>query len=139
MRALQWPHRKLGMIGVEVAAVERERLPLAECRAHVIDKFECWRLAQIIVEPERTEIIGIDSRNKPQLHAAAEHLIDDRDLLRQTQGMVERDDVTHGADAQATRAGARADGVETRRGHPALVGTEVMLDAKTVIETELIA
>ena len=99
MRTLQWPHRKLGAVGVEVAAVERERLHLAECRAHVIDELERWRFAQVVVEPERAEIIGIDSRNKPQLHAPTEHLIDDRDLLRQTQGMVERDDVTHGADA----------------------------------------
>jgi hypothetical protein len=139
MRALQWLDRNLGTIGVEFVAVEREGLRLAECRTHVIDKFEGRRLAEIIVEPEGAEIIRIDAGNEPQLHAAAEHLIDNRDLLGQTQGMVERNNVTHGANAQTTCACACADRIQTRRRHPALVGTEVMLDAKAVIEAELIA
>src|ERR1700674_899930 len=139
MRALQWPHRNLGVIGVEIASVEREGLRLAKCRAHVIDKFERRRLAEIIVEPEGPEIIRIDSGNEPQLHATAEHLIDNCDLLGQAQGMVERDNVTHRANAQTTRTCARADRIQTRRRHPALVGAEVMLDAKAVIEAELVA
>src|SRR6202022_3742808 len=139
MRALEWLHRKLGVIGVEFVAVEREGLRLAECRTHVIDKFERRRLAEIIIEPERAKIICIDSGNEPQLHAATEHLIDNRDFFGQAQGMVERDNVTHRANAQTTRACARADRVQTRRRHPALVRTEVMLDTKPVIEAELTA
>src|SRR6202022_3242776 len=104
MRALEWLHRKLGVIGVEFVAVEREGLRLAECRTHVIDKFERRRLAEIIVEPEGAEIIRIYSGNEPQLHAAAEHLIDNRDLFGQTQGMVERDNVAHRTNAQTTGA-----------------------------------
>src|SRR4029077_11037895 len=45
--------------------------------------------------------------------------------------MVERDNVTHRANAQTTRTCARADRIQTRRRHPALVRTEVMLDTKT--------
>jgi hypothetical protein len=41
--------------------------------------------------------------------------------------------------AQTTRACARADRIQTRRRHPTLVRTEVMLDTKPVIEAELIA
>src|SRR5271165_2411015 len=115
MRALQWLHRNLGAISEEVVAVEGEGLRPAECRTHVIDKFECRGLAEIIVEPEGAEIIRIDSGNKPQLHAATEHLIDNRDLLGQAQGMVERDNVTHRANAQTTRTCARADRIQTRR------------------------
>ena len=51
MRALEWLHRKLGVIGVEFVAVEKEGLRPAECHTQVIDKFERRRLAEIIVEP----------------------------------------------------------------------------------------
>src|ERR1700730_3335256 len=138
MRMLEWLHRKLGAFSMEIAAVERKGLGLAECRTHVIDKFERRRLAEIIVETERAKIICIDSGNEPQLHATAEHLIDNCDLLGQAQGMVQRDNVTHRAKAQTTRACARSDCVQTRRGHPALIRAEVMLDAKPVIKAELI-
>src|SRR4249920_585424 len=139
MRMLEWLNRKLSAFSMEIAAVERKGLGLAECRAHVIDKFERRRLAEIIIEPEGPEIIRIDSGNEPQLHATTEHLIDNCDLLGQAQGMVERDNVTHRAKAQTTRACARSDRVQTRRGHPALVRTEVMLDTKPEIKAELIA
>src|SRR3984893_11365060 len=109
MRTLEWLHRNLGTFSVEIAAMEREGLRPAECRTHVIDKFERRRLAEIIVESERAKIIRIDSGNEPQLHAATEHLIDNCNLLGQAQGMVERDDVTHRANAQTTRTCARAD------------------------------
>ena len=139
MRTLEWLHRNLGAFSVEIGSLEREGLRLAECRTHVIDKFERRRLAEIIIEPERAKIICIDSGNEPQLHAATEHLIDNCDFFGQAQGMVQRDNVTHRAKAQTTRACARSDRVQTRRGHPALVGAEVMLDAKPVIKAELIA
>src|ERR1700726_98415 len=139
MRTLEWLHRNLGTFSVEIASMEREGLRPAECRTHVIDKFERRRLAEIIVESERAKIIRIDAGNEPQLHAATEHLIDNRDFFGQAQGMVQRDNVTHRAKAQTTRACARSDCVQTRRGHPALIATEVMLDAKPVIEAELIA
>src|SRR5271165_290547 len=134
MRMLEWLHRNLGAFSVEFVAVEREGLRLAECRTHVIDKFERRRLAEIIVEPEGPKIIRIDAGNEPQLHATAEHLIDNCDLLGQAQGMVERDNVTHRAKAQTARTCARADRIQTRRRNPALIGAEVMLDAKPVIK-----
>src|SRR5476649_1573817 len=52
--------------------------------------------------------------------------------------MMQRHDMTHRADADALRARGRRDGVQVRRGHPALVGREVMLDRKSVVETDLI-
>src|SRR5437879_799064 len=139
MRTLEWLHRKLGAFSAEMASVEREGLGVAECRTHVIDKFERRRFAEIIVESERAKVIRIDAGNEPQLHATAEHLIDNRDLFGQAQGMVQRDNVTHRAKAQTARTCARSDRVQTRRGHPALIGAEVMLDAKPLIEAEFIA
>src|ERR1700730_10273442 len=128
MRTLEWLHRNLGAFSVEIASVEREGLRPAECYTHVIDKFERRRLAEIIVESERAKIICIDSGNEPQLHATAEHLIDNCDLLGQAQGTVEWDNVTHRANAQTPRTCARADRIQPRRRHPALIGAEVMLD-----------
>src|SRR4249919_2972378 len=119
MRTLEWLHRNLGAFSVEIGSVERKGLRVAECRTHVIDKFERRRLAEIIIEPERSKIICIDSGNEPQLHAATEHLIDNRDFFGQAQGMVQRDDVAHRAKAQTTRAYAcseRRSGPECRRG-----------------------
>ena len=139
MRTLEWLHRDLGAFSMEIASVEREGLGLAERHTHVIDKFERRRLAEIIVESERAKIICIDSGNEPQLHAATEHLIDNRDFFGQAQGMVQRDNVTHRANAQTTRTCARSDRVQTRRRHPALIRAEVMLDTKPVIEAQLIA
>src|ERR1700738_5696419 len=127
MRTLKWLHRNLGAFSMEIASVEREGLDLAECHTHVIDKFERRRLAEIIIESERAKIICIDSGNEPQLHAATEHLIDNRDFFGQAQGMVQRDNVTHRAETQTTRACACSDRVQTRRRNPALIRAAVLL------------
>ena len=119
--------------------MKRERLLLAIGRAQIVDEFERWRLAQIIVEAERLEIIGIDARHQPELHAPAEHLVDDCDFLGQAQRMIERHDVAHRTDAHAAGARAGADRVQAWRRHPAFVRAEVMLDAEAVIETEFVA
>src|SRR5215467_12378933 len=139
MRTLERLHRKLGAVGVVDFAMEGERLPLAICGAKIIDELERRRLPQIVVEAEGLEIIGVDARHQSELHAPAEHLIDDGDLLDQTQGMIERHNIAHRTDTDAARAHARRDGVQTRRRHPALVGPEMMLDAETVIEAKLVA
>jgi hypothetical protein len=139
MRALQRLHRKLGALGVELVAVERERLGLAEGRAQVIDKFHCRRLAETIVESEWSEIVRVDPRNEAYLHASAEHLIDDCDLLGKSQRMIERNDIAHRANAHSTRACAGAHRIQARRRHPAFIGAEVVLDAEAVVEAELVA
>ena len=53
--------------------------------------------------------------------------------------MIERHDVAHRPDPHAFGARAGADGVKARRRHPAFVGTEVMLDAKRIVEAKLVA
>src|ERR1700726_2992855 len=53
--------------------------------------------------------------------------------------MIKRHDVAHRPDAQPLGARAGADRVQARRRHPALVGTEMMLDAERMIEAELVA
>ena len=98
MRALRGLHRNLGAVGVKLLAVERERLCVAEGGAHVVDKFQRRRLSRAVVEPEGPEEMRIDSGHQPELHAAAEHLIDDRDLFSEPQRMIERHDVTHRPD-----------------------------------------
>src|SRR5262249_53484529 len=130
MRPLRWLHRELRALRVEVMTVKRERLLVSERRPHVVDEFQGRRLAQIVVETERAEIVRVDSGNEAQLHAPAQHLVDDRDLFSKAQRMVERHNVTHRPDAHAAGARAGTYCKEARRRHPALVGTEVMLDAK---------
>ena len=120
-------------------AVKRERLRVAERRAQIIDEFERRRLALPIVQAERAEIIRIDAGHEAKLHPPAQHLVDDGDLLGQPQRMIERHDIAHRADAQALGPRAGADRVQARRRHPALVGTEMMLDAERMIEAELVA
>ena len=127
------------VVGVKFLAVKRERLRLAEGRAHIVDEFERRRFARAVIEAERPEIIRIDAGNEAELHAAAEHLIDNRDLLGEPQRMIERHDIAHRPDAQPPGARAGADRVQARRRHPAFVGTEMMLDAEGVIEPDLVA
>ena len=57
MRPLHRRHRKLGGVGMEGFAVERERLLLAESRAQIADEFQRRRFALGIIETERAEII----------------------------------------------------------------------------------
>jgi hypothetical protein len=52
--------------------------------------------------------------------------------------MVQRHDVPHGAEPDAPRPCAGRDGIEAGRGHPALVGPEMMLDAEPIVEAELV-
>ena len=139
MRTLERLHRKLRVIGMKLLAVERERLRVAERRAHVIDEFERRRFALAVIEAERAEIIRIDAGDEAELHAAAQHLVDDRDLFGKPQRMIERHDVAHRPDAQPLGARAGADRIKARRRHPAFVGTEMMLDAKRVVEAEIVA
>src|ERR1700689_4245592 len=124
---------------MKLLAVIRERLGVAERRAHVVDEFKRRRLALAIVQTEGAEIIRIDAGHEAELHAAAEHLIDDGDLLGKAERMIERHDIAHRPDAQPFGARAGADRVKARRRHPALVGAEMMLDAERMVEAERIA
>ena len=124
---------------MEGFAVERERLLLAEGRAQITDEFQRRRFALGIIETERTEIIRVDARHEAEFEPAAEHLIDDGDLLGEAERMIERHDVAHRPDAQSFGARAGADRIKARRGHPALVGPEMMLDAKCIVEPDFIA
>ena len=115
MRPLQRLHRKLCAIGMMNVAVKGERLLFAIGRTQVFDEFERRRFAQIVVETEGLEIIGVDARNEPELHAPTDHLIDEGDFLRQTQRMIQRHDVTHRADAHAACARRGPDHIQAGR------------------------
>jgi hypothetical protein len=115
VRALHWLHRQFGVVGVVDFAMEREWLFFAIRGMKVIDEFECGRLPQIVVKAEGLKIISVDARHHPDLHTPAEHLIDDCDLLSQTQRMIERHNIAHRTDAHAAGLHARADGVQARR------------------------
>ena len=127
------------VVGVKLLAVERKRLRLAEGRAHVLDEFERRRLPCAIVETEGPEEMRIDAGNEAELHAAAEHLIDNRDLFGEPQRMIKRHNVPHRSDAQTPGARAGGNRVQAWRRHPAFVGTKMMLDAKGVVEPDLVA
>ncbi len=139
MRKLQRRHRDLRAVGMEILAVKRERLGVAERRAQIVDEFQRRRFALAVIEAERPEVIRIDAGHEAELHAAAEHLIDDRDLFGEAQRMIERHDIAHRPDAQPLGPRAGADRVKARRRHPAFVGPEMMLDAKRIIEAEPVA
>src|SRR2546427_12175321 len=53
--------------------------------------------------------------------------------------MMERHDVPHRAQPDLVSAGGSCDRVEVGRRHPALIGAEMMLDAKAVIKAELVS
>src|SRR5215469_6477237 len=139
MRALQRLHCKLGVVGVVDFAVEREWLLLAIRGMKIMDEFKRRRLPQIVVEAERLKIVGVDARHQSDLHAPTKHLIDDRDLLGQAQGMIERHNVAHRTDAHAARVHRGADGIEARGRHPALVRPEMVFDAEAVVEANVVA
>src|SRR5215467_14641314 len=139
MRPLERLHRKLCAVGAVDFAMEGERLLLAIGGAKIIHEFERRRLPQTVVKAERLEILGVDAWHQSELHPSAEHLIDDCDLLGQTQRMIERHNIAHRTNAHAACVHPRADGVEARRRHPALVGPKMMFDAETVIEAKLVA
>ena len=114
MRALQRLNRKQRVIGMVDIAVKRKRLLIAVRGAQVIDEFDRRRLAQIIVETEGLEIIGIDAWHQSKFHTPAHNLINQRNLLGQTQRMIKRHHIAHRADAHAARVRARSDDVQTR-------------------------
>ena len=138
MGLLQRLHRKLRALGAMNVAVKGERLLFAIGRAQIVDKLERWRLAQIVIETERLEIVGIDARHEPELHAPADNLVNECDFLRQAQRVIQRHHVAHRADAHAACARRRADNIEARRRDPAFVGAEMMLDTEAVVETEFV-
>src|SRR5690242_19853359 len=120
-------------------AVKREWLFLAIGGAQVIDEFERGRFAQVVVEAERLEIIGIDARDETQLHPPAHDLVDQRDLLGETQGMIERHVLAARSDAHPVRARRSVHDIDTWRGNPAFVRTEMVLDAEPVLKIEFVA
>src|ERR1700685_3936961 len=124
---------------MKLLAVIRERLGVAERRAHVVDEFKRRRLALAVVQTEGAEKIRIVAGPRAELHAAAEHLVDDGDLLGKPQRMIERHDIAHRPDAQPLGARAGADRIKARRRYPAFVGAEMMLDAERMVEAERVA
>ena len=139
MRLLHRLHREQRAVGLVVVAVEGERLLVAIGGAQVVHELEGRRFAEVVVDAERREIARADAGHEAAFEAAAEHLIDDGDLLGEAERMVQRHDEAHGADAQALGSRAAGDGVERRRRHPAFVGAEMMLDAEAVVEAEVVA
>ena len=106
MRLLQRLHRQLGTVGVMDIAVKGERLLFAIGRAQIFDKFERGRFAQIVVEAKGLEIVGVDARNEPELHAPAHDLVNERNFLGQTQRVIQRHDIAHRSDAHPACARA---------------------------------
>src|SRR6185312_8450021 len=132
-------HRKQGAVGAVNFALKGERLRFAIGRPQIVDEFKRRRFAQVVVEAEWLEILRVYPGDEAELHAPADHLVDECDLLSQPQRVVERHDVAHRADADPAGARGRADDVDAGRGNPALVGTEMMLDAEGIVVTKPVA
>ena len=138
MRALQRRYSNLRIVGVVCIAVKGERLLFAVGRTQIFDELECRRLAQIVVEAKGFEIIRVDSRDEPELHAPAHHLINESDFLRQTQRVVQRHDIAHRANAHSACPRGGTDDVQAGRRDPAFVGAKMMFDAEAVIKPEFV-
>ena len=132
-------HREQGAVGAVNLALKGEGLRFAIGRAQIVDEFKRGRFAQVVVEAEWLEILRVDAGDEAELHAPADHLVDECDLLCQPQRVVERHDVAHRADADLAGARGRADDVDAGRRNPALVGTEMVLDAEGVVVTKPVA
>src|SRR5262249_25169976 len=139
MWTLQRRYSKLCTIGVMHIAVKRKRLLFAVKCAQKFYKIKIRRLAPILNRGKKLYIIGVDSRNEPQFHAAAYDLVDERDFLRQTQRVIQRHDITHSPDAYSTCARGGPDDIKAGRRDPAFIGTKMMFDTKAVIEAEFVA
>src|SRR5262249_44122842 len=63
-------------------ALKREWLRLAIGCAQIVDEFDRRRFAQVVVEAERLEIVRVDAGDEAELHAAANHLVDESDFFR---------------------------------------------------------
>ena len=92
-----------------------------------------------MIDFEGDEVRRGDARHEAQFHPATEHLVDDRDFLRQAQRMVERHDIAHRTYAQALGTRPRADAEQRRRTHQAFVGTDVMFHAEGVVKARVVA
>src|SRR4029450_2728722 len=119
MWALQWRYSKLRTVGVVRIAVKGERLLFAISRTQIFDELELRRLAQIVVEAQRLEIIRVAPRDEPEFHAPPHHLINESDFLRQTQRVVQRHDIAHRANAHSACPGGGTDDVQAGRTDPA--------------------
>src|SRR5262245_12403988 len=97
MRLLQGWDRQLSALGVMHVTMKGEGLLFAIGREQIIDKFQRRRFAQVVVEAEWLEIIGINSRHEPELHPTTHDLIDEGNFLGETQWMVQGHDVAHRA------------------------------------------
>src|SRR5215510_6377555 len=139
MRLLHRLHREQRAFSPMNVALKGERLRLAIGSAQVVDEFERRRFAQVVVEAERLEIVRVDAGDEAELHAAADHLVDDGDFLCQPQRMIKRHDVAHRPDTDPAGAGGGADDVDAGGGNPALVGSEMVLDAESVVVAKFVA
>ena len=83
VRFLRRLHREQGALSAMNLSVKREGLRFAIGRPQVLDEFKRGRFAQVVVEAERLEIVRVDARYQPELHAPADHLVDECDLLCQ--------------------------------------------------------
>src|SRR5688572_17747429 len=75
-----------------------------------------------------------DARNETELETAVGNVVQYCDIFRNAERIVERHHISHRADAHAFGPRGRRCAVDRRRRHPAFVGIEVMLDAKSEIK-----
>ncbi len=81
--------------GETESAIARKRT-LDQCQSLVSDRAALGKVGAI-----RSEEIRHDSGNQANLEAAVGEIIQHRDFLGDTQGIVQGQDITHGADADA--------------------------------------
>ena len=122
-----------------VVAVKRKRLLFAIGGPHVADEFERRRLAEFVAKAKGPKIIRRYTWHEAAFHAASQHLVDDGYFLGKAKRVIERNHVAHGTKSYAPGARACPDRIEGGRRHPAFIGAAVMLDAKSVIEIQIVA
>src|SRR5215469_10323262 len=98
MRPLLGIDCKLCVLELMEAAVERERLGIGKRPAHERDELKRLVAARLVIGSEWSEVIRHDPWDQTDLEPSADDLVRERDLFRQTQRMMQWDDVSHPAD-----------------------------------------
>jgi len=93
----------------------------------------------LVVDAERPEIIWQDAGDQPHFETPVDHLVGEGNFFSQPQRMMQRHDVPHRAQPDLAGAGSSSDRVQIGRRHPALIGSEMMLDTKAIIKAALVS
>src|SRR5215471_3465838 len=120
-------------------ALEVEVLGVSVHPSQQADEFYDHCTTGLIVNAERPEIVRQDAEDEPHFETSVDHLVGEGNFFDQPQRMIQRYDVPHRTQSDLAGADGGSDRVQVKRRHPALIRSEMMLDAKAVIKAEFVS